>query len=603
MAKPSTSAVGGGGGGGGSALSAGSGSGSNSSLPSLQMQEPTFFGYVETTLDALLVFEACHRGILAKVPRRLQDKEKELIRSGSIFVFDEKEAGIKRWTDGMIWSPSRILNNFLVYREMDKDKKLPVSSKSAVSGENSAQNIYSREPNPSFTGKLSTNGLGNSPSMPSGMPMTDVPGRARASSDASTDAAILIERARERALVGSLTSSVRFKAQGLVKKTFSIGTLHMVGYYALEDVLHHRLRTPSSLFELAALDISPEFLSASHFRIPPKIEQGLDGVLRYRGEPEELMSPVSSSSGSSGMITPGIDSAISMQASTPISSYSRHPYGMYPDPNGRPQSSSGPPIGSNGMYNRPQMPRAQSSGSARVSQLDRYHPYTISSRMPPPPLDTRREPADYEDAMRMIQNFDASQQQGMPRAVVPSEVPYSQLGGPYGDRPATTGSPYRPMPTSNSGGNLHGSPQSAGSGMHAPPPPPRHAASPVNFAFSPPTPTPPAPSFPNAYQYPNAFTDQDRPSPLGPRQEGHVNEYAQHETYPSVRQYQYDQQPSYRPLPYSAGPRYETGHHPDPQHQHQLTRPVGPPAQSHAASQQAFVSAPESYSHFVRREA
>lgn len=29
-------------------------------------------------------------------------------------VFDEGESGIKRWTDGLIWSPSRILSNFLV---------------------------------------------------------------------------------------------------------------------------------------------------------------------------------------------------------------------------------------------------------------------------------------------------------------------------------------------------------------------------------------------------------------------------------------------------------------------------------------------------------
>lgn len=31
-----------------------------------------------------------------------------------MFVFDEKESGIRRWTDGLLWSPSRILWNFLV---------------------------------------------------------------------------------------------------------------------------------------------------------------------------------------------------------------------------------------------------------------------------------------------------------------------------------------------------------------------------------------------------------------------------------------------------------------------------------------------------------
>lgn len=53
----------------------------------------TFHGYIETTQDTLLVFEACRRNILPKVPRRLQDREKKLVRSGAVFVFDEKDSG------------------------------------------------------------------------------------------------------------------------------------------------------------------------------------------------------------------------------------------------------------------------------------------------------------------------------------------------------------------------------------------------------------------------------------------------------------------------------------------------------------------------------
>lgn len=33
-------------------------------------------------------------------------------------MFDETESGIKRWTDGRLWSPSRIIKDFLVYREL-----------------------------------------------------------------------------------------------------------------------------------------------------------------------------------------------------------------------------------------------------------------------------------------------------------------------------------------------------------------------------------------------------------------------------------------------------------------------------------------------------
>lgn len=43
-----------------------------------------------------------------------------MIQSGNTFIYEEKTTGIKRWTDGVIWSPSRILGNFLVYRELDK---------------------------------------------------------------------------------------------------------------------------------------------------------------------------------------------------------------------------------------------------------------------------------------------------------------------------------------------------------------------------------------------------------------------------------------------------------------------------------------------------
>ena len=80
----------------------------------------TFYGLIESTMDALRIVELCRQGKLGRVSRRLHDKERKLIRSGSVFVFDELESGIKRWTDGRIWSPSRILGNFLIYRELER---------------------------------------------------------------------------------------------------------------------------------------------------------------------------------------------------------------------------------------------------------------------------------------------------------------------------------------------------------------------------------------------------------------------------------------------------------------------------------------------------
>ena len=79
----------------------------------------TFYGLIETTLDSLRVFQCCREGKLGRIRRRLYDRERKLIRSGSVFVFNEVESGIKRWTDGRLWSPSRIYGNFLIYRELE----------------------------------------------------------------------------------------------------------------------------------------------------------------------------------------------------------------------------------------------------------------------------------------------------------------------------------------------------------------------------------------------------------------------------------------------------------------------------------------------------
>ncbi|KAG0306953.1 hypothetical protein BGZ97_000569 [Linnemannia gamsii] len=209
----------------------------------------TFHGYMETTQDTLLIFEACRRGLLPRICRRLQEKERRIVQSGTVFVFDERESGIKRWTDGLVWSPSRILGNFLVYRELDKRN----------SGKKDASPID------------------------------------RASRSSSSDNETAIEKNKERALVGSLTNSYRFKKNGLIKKTMSIVvngvSQHMISYYSKEDVLSGKLRTPSSVPELATLEISPEFLMKQNFRIPPTVEQSYDHFGDHMHSPSSNHSP------------------------------------------------------------------------------------------------------------------------------------------------------------------------------------------------------------------------------------------------------------------------------------------------------------------------
>ncbi|KAK0252478.1 Gluconate transport-inducing protein [Friedmanniomyces endolithicus] len=79
----------------------------------------TYNGLVRTPADAIILFEACRIGLLPRVQRRLSEKERQSIKSGSVFVWDEREAGMRRWTDGKSWSASRVSGSFLTYREME----------------------------------------------------------------------------------------------------------------------------------------------------------------------------------------------------------------------------------------------------------------------------------------------------------------------------------------------------------------------------------------------------------------------------------------------------------------------------------------------------
>ncbi|CAH7684957.1 Gti1/Pac2 family-domain-containing protein, partial [Phakopsora pachyrhizi] len=87
--------------------------------PSFTMMTETWFGLVQTPRDAYLLLEACRLGLLYRITRRLTDLERsQIIRPGAVFVWEEKEAGIKRWTDHVRWSPSRVSGAFLIYSEL-----------------------------------------------------------------------------------------------------------------------------------------------------------------------------------------------------------------------------------------------------------------------------------------------------------------------------------------------------------------------------------------------------------------------------------------------------------------------------------------------------
>lgn len=244
--------------------------------------ELTFDGYIESTWDALLLFEGCRQHALPKITRRLQESEKkDLVCSGAVFIFDEKETGIKRWTDGMSWSPSRTLGNFLVYRQLDK--KLPKGQVDPLGV--SMMDHGSKKFKSKKEGEEAQETSGNS--------------HEKGTSWASPSDALAVENTRQRALVGSLTNTQKFRSDGLVKKTISLAGMHLVGYYRIEDVTAGRLRTPSTHPELNCLEIHTCFLGPTQFRCPPIVETLSDKTYRYVGGEETPASPVLTRSDSS----------------------------------------------------------------------------------------------------------------------------------------------------------------------------------------------------------------------------------------------------------------------------------------------------------------
>jgi hypothetical protein len=214
--------------------------------------QPTFQGHVNSTHDALLLFEACLTGTLSHVPRRPHDRERnQLVRSGCVFIYEENASGIKRWTDGVPWSPSRILGNFLVYRELLKP--FPPGEKKRAT----KRNKRPQRPGEPYSRSADGNGSGYSPETPS----TPNIGREESA-----------DKELERSLIGSLVDSYGFREQGLVKKTMSVSVQgvqhHLVSYYKVEDVKAGRLRTPSMDDRLQHLKPRYDLIHKQNFRVP-----------------------------------------------------------------------------------------------------------------------------------------------------------------------------------------------------------------------------------------------------------------------------------------------------------------------------------------------
>ncbi|KAF8207002.1 Gti1/Pac2 family-domain-containing protein [Mycena galopus ATCC 62051] len=216
---------------------------------------PPFYGAVETTMNALRLIHAARQGVIPRITRRLNDAERRtMIKSGAVFVFSVEESGIKRWTDGLLWSPSRIVGNFLVYREINERTNSRGSHKKLYPTDEPARALSVR---PSSLARL-RNAL-------------------TAIADLQT------------------TEQGTFKPNGLIKKTITVtiegSDLHLISYYTSADQHSGKLKRPTSRPDIMGLPMDPRLFRTTNFRVPPKVEKGPDGTSRLV-ESEEVASDV-----------------------------------------------------------------------------------------------------------------------------------------------------------------------------------------------------------------------------------------------------------------------------------------------------------------------
>ncbi|KAL1853895.1 hypothetical protein VTK73DRAFT_8875 [Phialemonium thermophilum] len=246
--------------------------------------EPTWNGHIATTMDALVLFEACLQGRINHLSRRPYDRERlGLIQSGNVFVYEEYSSGIKRWTDGRHWSPSRVLGNFLVYREL-RSAFLPGMTRKVM--------------------------------RPRRAPHSD----RRGSSDGQSDA--------EYALIGPLVDSYPFKPGGLVKKIIRVVLNgvphHLVAYYTVEDIESGRLLRPSWDPTFSNIIPRPELVFQEGFRVPVDQEKDMlsDGGEVYPEYHQMMMVRGGDNAIPPGMVLgPGLSHEFAHQMHSPLATF------------------------------------------------------------------------------------------------------------------------------------------------------------------------------------------------------------------------------------------------------------------------------------------
>ncbi|KIY43806.1 hypothetical protein FISHEDRAFT_52585, partial [Fistulina hepatica ATCC 64428] len=205
-------------------------------------------GYVETTGQALRLIYAARQGVIPRITRRLTDNERrKMIKSGAVFVFSVEESGIKRWTDGLLWSPSRIVGNFLVYREINERANSRGGHRRNYPSDDGTSDSSRNSPEASY----------------------------RAGEQGSFKVNGLTKKVRYPVLYATPPPTQVF-LQTITVTTDGASDLHLISYYTVEDVESGRLKKPTSRPDIMSMPMDPNIFRMTNFRVPLKIEIGPD---------------------------------------------------------------------------------------------------------------------------------------------------------------------------------------------------------------------------------------------------------------------------------------------------------------------------------------
>lgn len=297
---------------------------------------PTYNGYIANSNDALIVLQAVLNGVLKPVNRRPNESERsELIKSGNVFVFIEETSGIKRWTDGTSWSPSRILARFLIYRELSKnsssnsatnlkqkDSKNPRDSKNSISktqlseivnsnsngdkNNNTNNNNNNNEINKLNSRTITAHALAGGDAIVNSI--TKKRSRSKSNGSISSDISNFSSIPSPKSSITNITTSTTntsisssssstlddniYRSDGLIKKSMSLclfpntqfrKTIHLVSYYRANDVLNNLLNNPTNDQLLKNVELSFELLESLR-------NTSLGNMLSTRGSSESFES-------------------------------------------------------------------------------------------------------------------------------------------------------------------------------------------------------------------------------------------------------------------------------------------------------------------------